>query len=570
MPEPWKHPKTGVYYIRVRAPQALLGKVGYEVHQRTLGTKNAAEAKVLFAEALTELNESWAKLSVEPGRLTRKQAKAIAGEYRLWSIAAREDDPGKPDDLRRQIERDRLCIRPGRRLPSYGPVLGDMFDAFLKERGIVVHPADHTRLAFDCAEAEVGAKETLLRYAMGDFSKAKDLDQYPEYVAAERPPPASSTGGLPLTVADHWGPFVAETGFALGTQKAWKPILVKFTEFLGRSDLSTATPAEIGNWKDLLLNGGFGTKRSKKTVRHSYLTALRTFLQYGVDSGKFKENACVGIRVARDRIVQSAPEDGQRDLSDEHAYLILSEALRPSDDRTSPLFAAAKRWVPWICAYTGARVNEVKQVRRMDFWPETFTQGEVWVMRITPDAGPVKGGKARDVVLHPHLVEQGFIDFVKAHKEPGPLFYNPARPKGGSVMNPPQRKVGDKLARWVRELGVDDPDVDPNHGWRHRFKTTARRDDVEMNEEVREGMAGHATKTVGQKYGGMPTGTKYKQVCKLPRYEVQPPTGDLPDTAARRKRNADRVATAERAKARKSAAARTKRPAGVLNSAVPG
>ena len=342
----------------------------------------------------------------------------------------------------------------------------------------------------------------------------------------------------------------------------------KFTEFLGRSNLATATPAEIGDWKDKLLKGELSeNKLSKKTVRHTYLTALRTFLKYGIASGKFKVNACADIRVAKDRIVQSAPEDGDRDLSDEHAYLILSEALRPSDDRTSPLFAAAKRWVPWICAYTGARVNEVTQVRKMDFWPETITQGEAWVMRITPDAGPVKGGKARDVVLHPHLIEQGFVDFVKAHKEPGPLFYDPVRPNGGSVMNPPQRKVGDKLARWVREIGMDDPDVDPNHGWRHRFKSTARRDDVEMNEEVREAMAGHATATVGRRYGKMPTGRKYKEVCKLPRYEVKPPTGDLPDTAAKRKRNADRVATAERAKARKSAAARTKRPAGVLGSA---
>lgn len=83
MPKPWKHPKAGVYYIRVRVPQALLGKVGYEVHQRTLETENVAEAKGLFAEALAELNERWARLSLEPGRLTRKQCKAIAGEYRL-------------------------------------------------------------------------------------------------------------------------------------------------------------------------------------------------------------------------------------------------------------------------------------------------------------------------------------------------------------------------------------------------------------------------------------------------------------------------------------------------------
>ena len=32
----------------------------------------------------------------------------------------------------------------------------------------------------------------------------------------------------------------------------------------------------------------------------------------------------------------------------------------------------------------------------------------LWVLRITPEAGSVKTNEAREVVLHPHLIAQGF------------------------------------------------------------------------------------------------------------------------------------------------------------------
>ncbi len=38
---------------------------------------------------------------------------------------------------------------------------------------------------------------------------------------------------------------------------------------------------------------------------------------------------------------------------------ILSAALAPPNELMSKENAAARRWVPWICTYTGARVNEI-------------------------------------------------------------------------------------------------------------------------------------------------------------------------------------------------------------------
>ena len=86
---------------------------------------------------------------------------------------------------------------------------------------------------------------------------------------------------------------------------------------------------------------------------------------------------------------------------------------------------AAKRWVPWLCAYTGARPGEITQLRGED----VIERDGVHALRITPEAGAVKGRKARVVPVHEHLIGQGFLRFV-AQQGTGPLFYRAAQHQG--------------------------------------------------------------------------------------------------------------------------------------------
>jgi hypothetical protein len=44
---------------------------------------------------------------------------------------------------------------------------------------------------------------------------------------------------------------------------------------------------------------------------------------------------------------------------------------------------ATRRWVPWICAYSGARAGEITQLRSQN----VIEQGGTKALRITPDAG---------------------------------------------------------------------------------------------------------------------------------------------------------------------------------------
>ncbi|WP_375779094.1 hypothetical protein ACE103_08695 [Bradyrhizobium sp. ma5] len=129
--------------------------------------------------------------------------------------------------------------------------------------------------------------------------------------------------------------------------------------------------------------------------------------------------------------------------------------------------AAARRWIPWICAYTGARVNEITPLTGHDF----FMRDGIPMIRIR--AGNSKTRKFREVPIHSDLLGQGLFRFAKA-RGVRPLFYDPKRSRGGKDSNPHYKKVGERLAEWVCSLGVNDPRVQPNHGWRHRFSSVAR------------------------------------------------------------------------------------------------
>jgi integrase len=173
----------------------------------------------------------------------------------------------------------------------------------------------------------------------------------------------------------------------------------------------------------------------------------------------------------------------------------------------------------WLCAYTGARPGEMTQLRKID----VIEEEGIHALRITPEAGTVKGGAARIVPLHGHLIAQGFLKFVARHGD-GPLFYNPD--KSATTGDDPikQKKprysqARQRLADWVRELGVSDPNISPNHAWRHTFKQIADR--AGITERMSDYITGHAHKSVGAGYGAPTLDDMGSALKKFPRYKLK-------------------------------------------------
>ncbi|CDM55878.1 tyrosine-type recombinase/integrase [Rhizobium sp. T136] len=186
------------------------------------------------------------------------------------------------------------------------------------------------------------------------------------------------------------------------------------------------------------------------------------------------------------------------------------KSLSGRQSRTRPDFA--KRWVPWLCVYTGARVGELVQLRKEDFAQDASTGA--WIMTLTPEAGTVKGKEFREVPLHAHLIEMGFMEFVDKAQS-GYLFMTI---KPGKSFPGVWQSKKNRLAEFAREY-VKDPNVAPNHGWRHTFKSLGF--EAGVQEKVLDAICGHAPASIGRAYGSVSLKTKVDAVGLFPRFKLE-------------------------------------------------
>ncbi|MDB5544283.1 MAG: recombinase XerD, partial [Hyphomicrobiales bacterium] len=99
MARPWKHPKTGIYWLRKRVPEDLRPLVGKQEYKRSLKTKDPAEAKRPHAASLAEIESLWDALrkpvaATAPGLacLSERQAhERAAWVYGYWLNLHREN-----------------------------------------------------------------------------------------------------------------------------------------------------------------------------------------------------------------------------------------------------------------------------------------------------------------------------------------------------------------------------------------------------------------------------------------------------------------------------------------------
>lgn len=301
---------------------------------------------------------------------------------------------------------------------------------------------------------------------------------------------------------------------AKATAEEYKVKVGVFTKWLGHDDALAVTKGDLADFADHLRHE---KGISAKTVQGKYLTCLKAIFRKGFDRDLLKENVAASARIDVPKKIVTR----SKGFSDDEAKAILSLANRSllprvdgKPDKRSMANRVAGRWVPWLQCYTGARVAEITQLRKEDIIEEYG----VYCLRVTPEAGSVKTGEYRLVPIHPHLVDMGFLDFVNGHKA-GPLFYDPNK-KRKDGKNTPAQWAGNALARWIKgELAAAWPNVQPNHAWRHRFKTLGR--EVEMDLHYLNVLQGHKDGTAAAGYGETTIKALYREMCKIPRIVPQ-------------------------------------------------
>ncbi len=301
------------------------------------------------------------------------------------------------------------------------------------------------------------------------------------------------------------------SGKGAAAKRRWAPVIESVITFMKHDDASRITRVDIIRWKDDLLE-----RLSPKTVTAVYLGAVRAILQYAVDNDKLTMNPATGIKVRAAAKIQNRSKGFTHDeaialLSAAYNY-VPRQAKNPRT-RENGYTTAAKRWIPWICAFTGARVAEIGQLRKEDF----LVLGNIQFLRISPDAGSVKTRQYRDVPLHKQLIDLGLLDFVnQAHL--GPLFFDATSKRSSEQL--PASHLSKRLSQWIRTLKLISEDVDPNHGWRHRFKTISR--ELGVDPRIADSIQGHAARTAGENYGDVSLVAKDAVIRRFAAFDIIP------------------------------------------------
>ena len=95
MARPWKHPKTGIYWLRKAVPDDLRTAVGKREEKFSLKTRDPVEAKRLHAEALAALEQRWANLKSPPKTISEREAHELVAPAYDWWLKLYRDNPSE-------------------------------------------------------------------------------------------------------------------------------------------------------------------------------------------------------------------------------------------------------------------------------------------------------------------------------------------------------------------------------------------------------------------------------------------------------------------------------------------
>ncbi len=393
---------------------------------------------------------------------------ALVGLWYRQELARYEADPGEAsgEETRWTLQLDEMAAADEKGcLAAY---MAEDVQALLTAQGLVLDEPTRERLAERMFWSKVKLCNTLSQRVRGNYAPDPHLASFPAW----KPPGTASATSLTFNdLLDGWA---LETSAQKKTRDDWGGKFQRLGEFLGHSSPAQLTAEDAVRWKEHALG-----KLGAITVRN-YLHAFSAVLNWGVENKRIPANPFAGIRVR----AKKAAGTKKLPFTDDEAALILQEARK---------LRGAKRWVPWILAFTGARLDEACQLLTSD----VRTEEGVTYLDLNADFQKrlKTEGSARQIPVHPILIREGFLEFVASHPANAPIFPDITPDRYG-------RRAGNGtkvFGRWVRGLGITDKRKAPNHAWRHRFKDVCRK--ARIPKDVQDALLGHKSGDVGDSYG---------------------------------------------------------------------
>ena len=279
------------------------------------------------------------------------------------------------------------------------------------------------------------------------------------------------------------------------SKSSYREFEVAVREFktLTRKPVAALERLDIAAYRDKLIASGLARATVAKKVGF-----ISTLLQVAYDAGHVPQNVARGLRIPKPKV----PEVTRRSFTADELHRIFSSPVYTLRKRLRSCGGEALAWVPLIALATGARLEEICQLRVDDI---TLDPEYGPLIRITDEGEGqmLKTASSRRVIpMHLELERAGLLSYHETVAEQGHAWLFPELEpdhdgrRGGTFGQGFSRYLRSPNGVYIRDKRV------VFHSFRHTFKTLCR--ESGLSEELHDALTGHAGQTVGRTYGHMP------------------------------------------------------------------
>lgn len=484
----------------------------------SLGTADRAQAKAKCPQIAVEVEAAMAAILNGPKPLTVQDISALSGDLCKAFAEGLERGPVATPDQWLRVAAMNEEARQGhygvvampsihetadeQRRASMEARFGGITDTFLARRGTITDAESRLKLI---ERASLDLMEGAMK-----LGRSPDGEYTPDDCKRRRPNiRVKSANGLDRSLtglAEAWHKAALDRDVRKRDADEIASRFKKLIPFLQHDDAGRVTRQDIVRWKDKRLAEDI----SVKTINDSDIASFNNVFNWGKERGWLDQNPAKGTAIRTKR--RKAKNRDEFFSIQEIGTILRHAAAAVGTKREAPKTTAAKRWVPWLLAYSGARVAEMIQLRKGDVRSDP---DHGCIVRLTPEAGSIKTNRFCDVPVHDHLIAEGFLEFVKGSQD-GHLFCELG---ADGTITGPAGGVYKRVRDFVREV-IDDKDVAPLHAWRYTFKTYGL--EAGIQEITLDAISNHAPKHQGGEYTKVTLRARAEAMARFRRYSLKP------------------------------------------------
>ena len=480
---------NGVYYFRMGIPADLRPfMAGKREIKRSLGLKDRETAKAVIpdmakaAHALLRQAERDRDTAVRPVAKPSppKSAAALDRERSRWEAEQQQADYVADALFASDMEVERLS-----------PVM-DAVAAGIEPDAPVSDIVRAGKLAVEHERENAGALVASIHARYGQFARAS----VGETQAVDCEPATASGLYLDKDIIDRWA---TERGVVPKGKDTHRAVAEWFYARTERKPVERITRQDVLAFKDKLLAEGQSVANT-----NAKLSRLRTLLGWAYQNDLTASNVAERISV---KVADSGK--GKRlpfaldELQAIFASPVYSDGERPKGGK-----GEAAYWLPLLGLFTGARLEEIGQLRVSDVQRRKYPDqdGKMlagWFLHITEStdergqANRIKNAASERLVpLHPELEGLGFITYVAGLKDQQGRVFPELVP---NIYGRLTAKWGEWFGPFMRTVCSITDKRKVFHSFRHTFKDYTRR--AKMPEGIQRQLMGHAGKDVADDYG---------------------------------------------------------------------